>query len=504
MEALQTGMIIGLIAVTFLIALTALISGWRVRSTDDFTVASRRAGWRVVSGIIVGALVGGSSTVGTAQAAFVYGLPAWWFTLGAGIGCVMLATLFAKPMRRSCVETLPQYLVCTFGNPIRPLVAVSDSIGIFLTIPGQAASAIALLAVLLHWSAAPVFILVSLLVIAYVFMGGAISAGVAGFVKMLICFATLLVFGTVALVFGGGFSAFHATLPARYFDLFGNGFWKDTGNGLGIVFGVLTTQVYVQAVLSGRDVRQSRIGTIVAGVGTTVFGLGGVAVGMFMRIHEPNIAPAQALPLFAAHYFSPVLSGIMLGAILITVITCAGGLALGIATMITRDLYQRYVRPGLSDCEVILVARTTIVVMVVLGVLIGGSSGLKLIISYSFLAFAFRADSMLIPVIVAAIGPRLRLNTAGAGIGAMASGMVTNIVWSLLVSPSGAAVFMGLAGSIIGLLLGHAVSLGIGGKRFAWPGLNEVFIETGNAPRGGFPGRLKKGDRSDVHSKSIR
>ena len=166
-------MIIGLMAVTFLIALTALISGWRVRSTDDFTVTGRRAGWRVVSGIIVSALVGGSSTVGTAQAAFVYGLPAWWFTLGAGIGCVMLATLFAKPMRRSAVETLPQYLVCTFGNPIRPLVAVSDSIGIFLTIPGQAASAIALLAVLLRWPAAPVFILVSLLVIAYVFMGGA-------------------------------------------------------------------------------------------------------------------------------------------------------------------------------------------------------------------------------------------------------------------------------------------------------------------------------------------
>ena len=118
----------------------------------------------------------------------MYGLPAWWFTLGAGVGCVVLATLFVRPMRYSGVETLPQYLVCTFGTPIRPLVAVSDSIGIFLTIPGQAASAISLLTVLLHWSAVPVFILVSLLVIAYVFMGGAISAGVAGFAKPLISF----------------------------------------------------------------------------------------------------------------------------------------------------------------------------------------------------------------------------------------------------------------------------------------------------------------------------
>ena len=451
-------MILGVVLVTLSIALTALVSGWRVRSTRDFTVAGRRAGWQVVSGIIVGALVGGSSTVGTAQAAFVYGLPAWWFTLGAGIGCVILGTAFARPLWRTGVETLPQFLVGSFGPAIRPLVAVSDSIGIFLTIPGQAASAITLLTVLLHWPAVPVLVLVCCLVIAYVFMGGAISAGVAGFVKLLISFSALLAFGAVAITLGGGFSAFAAALPARYFNLFGNGLWKDLGNGLGIVFGVLTTQVYVQAVLCGRDLRQSRTGTIVAGIGTTLFGLGGVAVGMFMKIHEPAIAPAEALPLFAAHYFSPLLSGILLGAILITVITCAGGLALGIATMLTRDLYQHYLRPGMADREGILVARGTIVVMVVSGVLIGGSHALKLIISYSFLAFAFRADAMLIPLLVAVAGPRLRLSSAGAGIGALLGGTAANILWNLLVSPGGAAVFIGLGGSVIGLLIGHGLS----------------------------------------------
>src|ERR1700682_837436 len=110
-------MMLGVVLVTLCIAVIALLSGWRVRSTGDFTVAGRRAGWPVVSGIIVGALVGGSSTVGTAQAAFVYGLPAWWFTLGAGIGCVALAILFATPLRRTNVETLPPFLVGTFGTP---------------------------------------------------------------------------------------------------------------------------------------------------------------------------------------------------------------------------------------------------------------------------------------------------------------------------------------------------------------------------------------------------
>ena len=174
---MRYGMLLGVVLVTLCIALIALIAGWDVRSTGEFTVAGRRADWSVVSGIIVGALVGGSSTVGSAQAAFLYGMAAWWFTLGAGIGCVVLATLFARPLRRTNAETLPQFLVCTFGSPIRPFVAVSDSIGIFLTIPGQAASAITLLTVLLDWPTGLVFLLVSLLVIAYVFMAGQSALG---------------------------------------------------------------------------------------------------------------------------------------------------------------------------------------------------------------------------------------------------------------------------------------------------------------------------------------
>ncbi|HVJ55945.1 MAG TPA: sodium:solute symporter family protein [Aliidongia sp.] len=448
-------MIVGGILVTALVAAIALISGRHVHSTRDFTVAGRRAGWQIVAGIIVGALVGGSSTVGTAQAAFVYGLPAWWFTLGAGLGCLVLACFFAKPLRLSNVETLPQFLVGSFGGPMRPLIAVCDSIGIFMTIPGQVASGIALLAVLLPWPHLAVVALIAVLIILYVFTGGAISAGIAGFAKLLIAFSALIVFGVVALYLAGGVGGLEAALPGKYFDLFGNGVWKDLGSGVGIILGVLTTQVYVQAVLAGRTVEQSRLGTVVAGLGTIIFGLGGVAVGMFMKVHEPDIRPAEALPLFAAHYFPGLLSGMLIGAILITVITCAGGLALGIATMVTRDLYQHYLRPDMRDGEGVGVARTIIVAVVVLGVLVGASNVLLLIINYSFLAFAFRADAILVPLIVAIFFTRSRLCCTGAGIGAVVGGMLVNIGWSLAFPGNGAAVFAGLAGSVAGLFIGY-------------------------------------------------
>jgi SSS family solute:Na+ symporter len=186
---------------------------------------------------------------------------------------------------------------------------------------------------------------------------------------------------------------------------------------------------------------------------------------MFMRVREPGIAPAQALPLFATHYLPPVVGGVMLGAILITVITCAGGLALGIATMFTRDLYQHCMRPNRGDGEGLMVARIVIVLVVLAGVLIGGSDLLKLIIGYSFLAFAFRTDAMLVPVLVAVMGNRTSLRSAGAGVGALLGGMTTNLFWNLAIEPGSSALFIGLVGSAIGLLGGHALSMVLRLKR---------------------------------------
>ena len=57
-----------------------------VRTSTDYTLAGRRSGTVEVSGVLLGALVGGASTVGTVEMAYRFGLSAWWFTLGGGLG----------------------------------------------------------------------------------------------------------------------------------------------------------------------------------------------------------------------------------------------------------------------------------------------------------------------------------------------------------------------------------------------------------------------------------
>ena len=97
LSILQT---VGLLISILGIAGLAIWSGTRPQSYGNIN------GSPIVAGIIMGTLVGGSSTVGTAQLAFNYGMSAWWFTLGGGIACLMLALVYAKPWRRSGCMTL--------------------------------------------------------------------------------------------------------------------------------------------------------------------------------------------------------------------------------------------------------------------------------------------------------------------------------------------------------------------------------------------------------------
>ncbi|MEL7566783.1 MAG: sodium:solute symporter family protein, partial [Dehalobacterium sp.] len=74
--------LISIICTLLSVTLLGIYSVKHVKSSSDFAVGGRSVGSSMVVGTIVGTLVGGSSTIGTAQLAFKYGFSAWWFTLG--------------------------------------------------------------------------------------------------------------------------------------------------------------------------------------------------------------------------------------------------------------------------------------------------------------------------------------------------------------------------------------------------------------------------------------
>ena len=58
---------LGFILILLLVVFIGIFSGKKIKSTDDFITGGKKINSLVVTGAITAALVGGSSTIGTAQ-----------------------------------------------------------------------------------------------------------------------------------------------------------------------------------------------------------------------------------------------------------------------------------------------------------------------------------------------------------------------------------------------------------------------------------------------------
>ena len=172
-------LIIGLAATLIIIVGLSIWSGTRAAKGEQ-----NKNSLPVVAGIIMGTLVGGSSTVGTAQLAYNYGLSAWWFTLGAGIACLILALVYAVPLRRTGCPTLVGMIRQEFGSTAGMMASVLSAVGTFINIISQLISATAVIAVVMpSLDIVPAVVISAIFMVVYVIFGGTKGAGIVGIVK---------------------------------------------------------------------------------------------------------------------------------------------------------------------------------------------------------------------------------------------------------------------------------------------------------------------------------
>jgi SSS family solute:Na+ symporter len=453
----------GLLAAVLGIALLAVFTGTRRKS------ASASNGTAIVAGIIMGTLVGGSSTVGTAQLAYHYGMSAWWFTLGGGLACLVLALGFIGPWRRSGSQTLIGILAMEFGPGAGLAASLLSSVGTFINVISQLIAGTAVIAV-----AAPSLGLVPALLITaafmalYVVFGGTHGAGVVGILKLGLLYLSMIGCGVMVLVLSGGVSGFLQTVngidnPAaiRFGSLFARGIGKDGGAALSLILGVLTTQTYAQAVLSAKSDAAARRGTLISAVLIPPIGTGGILVGLFMRAHHPGIAAKTALTAFATGYLPPVLSGIMLGTLFIAVVGTGAGLVMGISTIIRRDILARFFDKAAEDKAGSLMGKGIIILTLLLGVILSSGSLGDTILNFAFMSMGLRGAVVFVPMLCALWAPG-KVNRKCAMGAIIAGPVVVLLCGTLFTLPGGIdPLFAGVTAALIfcaaGRILGNRV-----------------------------------------------
>ena len=311
---------IGLAATLLIIVSLSVWSGSRAKK-------SGRNPMGVVAGVITGTLVGGSSTIGTAQLAYQYGMSAWWYTLGAGISCMILALLYAKPFRRSGCPTLVGIIRKEYGPKVGMAVSVLSSVGTFINVIPQVISATAVLAVIFPNLGLTASVIIAVVfMILYVIFGGTKGAGIVGIVKMILIYLTMLLSAVLVLRMAGGLPAFIHTVRnipdpdgVRFTSLFARGVGTEIGACLSVLLGVITTQTYAQGVLSGRTDRDGTGGALVTAFLIPPIGIGGILVGLHMRANEAlyaGVTAKTALTAFITAHMPPLAAGIILGVLL--------------------------------------------------------------------------------------------------------------------------------------------------------------------------------------------
>ena len=478
--------ILGLLLAVALIETVGILSVRRVKNESDFNTGGGRAGTWVVTGTIIGTLVGGQSTVGTAQLAFSFGISAWWFTMGMALGCVVLAIGYVIPLRRSGSTTLLEIVRKEYGRKAEITGSLLCSFGMFISIVAQVLSASALLMTLFtipFWVCA---IISAIIMTLYVVFGGLWSAGIGGVVKIILLCLSALSAGTIVLFLTNGYTGLidsvrHILLSTdlqsvtgfesvddvnlKYQYPFARGISKDVGSCLSVILGVLSTQTYAQGIWSGRTDSIARKGAMISAIISIPIGFACVMVGMYMRANyitsdELNAlmlmgkevpeclgimeSSAQAFPMFVVTHMPKFIGGIVLGTLLITIVIGGSGLTLGASTILVKDVFKPQNK--------LLVSRLTIVGIQIIAITIAASFSGSYINDLGFLSMGLRTTATFVPLTLAMFFPgKFQPKWVFFSIVFGTACLVFAEIVSLPVD----SIYVGLTGSIICCLIGY-------------------------------------------------
>ena len=413
-------------------------SGRRVNDAKSFITGGTSGTW-LVGGALLGTMAGGQSTIGTAQLAFCYGISAWWFTLGAAIGSLLLGYVYSGPLRRSGCTTLLEVVRNEYGRKAETLGSVLCMVGIFISIVSQVLSSGAMISSFFSIPMLGASVLGAVLIMLFVFFGGIRSAGASGIVKLILLYFSSLAAGIVVWHIAGGFTGLRdgvesiyqqaslsklnnlsdiESIHQRYGSLVARGVMKDLGGCLSLVLGVVSTQTYAQCIWSASANSHARRGSLICAICLPVIGAACTMVGIYMRGHyvtaseltamqqAGEVLPAgigviensaQAFPAFILRHLPSWLGGIMLGTLLINILGCGSGLSLGVATILVRDVYSNLQR-GAARWSQLVQMRLSIVAVLIMAVVVALLCNNRFINDLGFLSLGLRAVSILFPI----------------------------------------------------------------------------------------------------------
>ena len=451
-------------------------------------------GGRKMSGMVAALSAGASDMsawvlMGLPGSIYLYGIGQIWISVGLLCGTILSWFLVAPRLRRFSILaddsiTIPQYLTNRFKSASKSLQVICAVIFIIVYCVYGASSITAcgtLFKTLFNIDERIGMTIATVIIIAYVFLGGFNAVCWTDFLQGLLMLAALMITPIVAVIMlkvNGAVAG--GVIPDNFFNplVSGKFDWESvstilTGFGWGLgYFGMPHIIVRYISIKSEKEMKKSRI----IGIGwTTLILTMASVVGIVARLYlgDSVTASSTVFVKMASIVFPVFIGGVIISAILAASMSTADSQLLAASSAFASDVYKTTIRKNASDKEVLWAGRAVVVVisLVAFGIAMLGYGDdpvvkafatIMTLVSAAWAAFGAAFG----PVIILSLFWR-RMNYKGA-VAAIISGFTVDVLWMFLFNYeyySGTSAIYNtnlyeiIPGFIVGLVVAIVVSL---------------------------------------------
>ena len=409
-----------LTAVIVYMSILVLVGAWRsrrVKTGDDFLVAGRTLPARVLVFTLLATWVGSGSLFGGAGLGYRSGFSALWQSAGAWVGIAQY--------------TVPDILELRYGPVARVLGTITTVLAYATIAAYQFRGGGRLLALVADVDPGTGSLITAVFCILFTSLAGMLSIAYLD-VGNGIVITIAVVLGLAFLVDDhGGLSMAMESLRPEQLTLFGElGPQAAVALFLPTMFLLLGEANMYQKFFSARDERAARLAVVGWIVGTIVVETLIDSLGIFGSLSVSGLSPGESeeIVVRVARDVLPPFLGLLLvcGAAAIVVST-ANSFLLTPATNLIRDVYQRFINPGVTDAQMVVYTRLIVVVIGGLGYIAGDF--FPTILAMALWAYTMYGAGITPALLGALLWKRA---TRQGGVASIAVGMVTTLGWEMV------------------------------------------------------------------------
>ena len=419
-------------------------------------------------GAWVSALSAGASDMsawvlmGLPASIYLYGMGQTWIALGLGLGYATSWIFEAPRLRRFSIAandsiTIPQYLTNRFLSKSRALQMICAVIFI-VAYTVYAASSIkacgTLFNTVMNIDATVAMYGAAAIIIVYTFLGGFSAVCWTDFFQGMLMLAALLIAPIFALSLVKDGSMTAHPLPEGFFSFATN--WKEIVSGLGWGLGYFGMPHIIIRFMSLRSERELRKSSVVGISWTTIILIMSAVSAVAGRLFLGEIDDSSTVFItMVRRIFPPLVSGLLLSAILAAAMSTADSQLLASASAFASDVYKPVFRKNASDREMLWAGRVVVIIISVVALLIASNPGSGTIMSLVENAWGLFGAAFGPTILLSLFWKRFNFKGAVAGI---VVGAVVDVLW-LIFLKSGSGIYEIIPGFFASLLAAVIVTL---------------------------------------------